>query len=74
MLLFRHNSSFLGSVVKKKNLPANSEDAGVVSSRIPWSGRFPWRSKYSNIFAWETPGTEEPAELQSVWSPRVRHD
>ena len=28
----------------------------------------------SSTLAWEIPGTEEPAELQSVWSQRVRHD
>ena len=28
----------------------------------------------SSILAWEIPWTEEPAELQSMGSQRVRHD
>ena len=27
-----------------------------------------------SIFAWEAPGIEEPGGLQSMGSPRVRHD
>ena len=29
---------------------------------------------HSRILAWETPRTEEPGELQSMGSQRVRHD
>ena len=29
---------------------------------------------HSSIFAWETPWTEKPGELQSTWLQRVRHD
>ena len=29
---------------------------------------------HSNILAWRIPGTEEPSELPSVGSHRVRHD
>ena len=29
---------------------------------------------YSNIVAWRIPWTEEPGRLQSLLSPRVRHD
>ena len=29
---------------------------------------------HSSILAWEMPRTEEPAELQSMVSQRVRHD
>ena len=29
---------------------------------------------YSNILAWRIPWTEEPGELQSMGSQRVRHD
>ena len=29
---------------------------------------------YSSILAWRIPWTEEPAELQSMGSRRVRHD
>ena len=29
---------------------------------------------YSSILAWKIPWTEEPGGLQSIGSPRVRHD
>ena len=29
---------------------------------------------HSSIFAWRIPWTEEPGELQSIGSQRVRHD
>ena len=29
---------------------------------------------HSSILAWEIPWTEEPGRLQSIGSPRVRHD
>ena len=29
---------------------------------------------HSSIFAWRIPWTEEPSGLQSIGSPRVRHD
>ena len=29
---------------------------------------------HSSIFAWRIPGTEEPGELLSMGSPRVRYD
>ena len=29
---------------------------------------------HSSIIAWRIPWTEEPGRLQSIWSPRVRHD
>ena len=29
---------------------------------------------HSNIIAWEIPGTEEPARLQSMGPQKVRHD
>ena len=29
---------------------------------------------HSSIFAWEIPWTEEPGQLQSIGSQRVRHD
>ena len=31
-------------------------------------------ASYSSILAWEIPWTEEPGELQSVESQRVRHN
>ena len=29
---------------------------------------------HSSVFAWEIPWTEEPGQLQSIGSQRVRHD
>ena len=47
----------------------------------PWFdssvGKIPWRRKKatrSSILAWRIPWTEEPGELQSMGSQRVRHD
>ena len=55
---------------KKKKPPANARDTGL----IPGSGRSPGggHGNHSNIPAWRTPWTEEPARLQSIGSQRVR--
>ena len=29
---------------------------------------------HTNVHAWRIPWTEEPGELQSMWSQRIRHD
>ena len=29
---------------------------------------------HSNILGWKIPWIEEPAQLQSLWSERIRHD
>ena len=62
-----------GSVVK--NLTANAGDARDAGS-ILRSGRSLEKemASYSSILAWEIPWTEEPGELQSVESQRVRHN
>ena len=57
---------------KKKNLPANAGDVGL----IPGSGRSPGEGngnscQYSCL---EIPWTEEPGRLQSGESKRVGHD
>ena len=46
------------------------------SDSTPGSGGFPWRRKWqpTRILAWEIPWTEELGRLQSIGSPRVRHD
>ena len=46
---------------------------------IPGLGRSPRGGhgnpvQYSSILAWKIPWTEEPGELQSMESQRVRHD
>ena len=58
-----------------KNPPANAGDAGSV----PGLGRFPVGNHlekemvtHSSILTWEIPWTEEPGELQSMSSHRVR--
>ena len=62
-----------GAVVK--NLPANAGDAGNAGF-IPGLGRSPGvgNGNHSSILAWKIPWTEEPGELQSMGSQRVRHD
>ena len=58
-----------------KNPPANAGDireAGL----IPESGRSLEEgvAPHSSILAWKIPRTEEPSELQSMGSYRVRND
>ena len=55
-----------------KNLPATREI---------WVQTLDWKDSqekemmtYSSIVAWRIPWTEEPGELQSMGSQRVRHD
>ena len=58
-----------------KNSPANTGDIRDVGL-IPGVGRFPG-GEHGNplrILAWRIPWTEEPGELQSIGSHRVRHD
>ena len=42
----------------------------------PWVGKSPWRRKWqpTAIFLPGKSQTEEPGELQSMWSQRVRHN
>ena len=51
----------------------NMEDLGSV----PGLGRFPWRSVWQSnpvFLPGESPWTEEPGMLQSMWSQRVGHN
>ena len=60
-----------GSVGKESTCKAR--DTGS----ILWVGKIPWRraiATHTSIIAWEIPWTEEPGELQSKGSQRVRHD
>ena len=57
------------------NLPASAgdiRDAGCA----PGLGRFQGEemATHSSILAWRIPKTEEPGELQSMGSQRVRHN
>ena len=59
----------------EKNSPANGGDLRRGFS--PWVGKIPWSRKwlnYSSILAWKVAWTEEPGELQSIGSQRVRHN
>ena len=43
----------------------------------PWVGKIPWRRAWQPtpvFLPGESPWTEEPGRLQSMWSQRVRHD
>ena len=55
-----------------KNLPASSGDTCL----IPEWGRSPEEemATHPSILAWRIPGTENPGQLHSVGSQRVRHD
>ena len=62
-----------GSVLK--NPPASTGAIGD-SGSIPGSGRYPGEGSGNSIhiLACGIPWTEEPGELQSTGSQRVRHD
>ena len=62
-----------GSVVE--NLPASAGDPGG-TGLIPGLGRAleEGMATHSSILAWKILWTEEPGGLQSMGSPRVRHD
>ena len=58
---------------KKKNLPANARDVGLISG----PGKFPWRNKWqpTPIFSpRKIQWTEEPRGLQSTGLQRVGQD
>ena len=43
----------------------------------PWVGKIPWRRKWQPtpvFLPGESPWTEEPGELKSMGSQRIRHD
>ena len=57
-----------------KNLPANAGDKRWVRS-LGWkSSMEKGTTTHSTVLAWIIPWTEEPGELWSMGSQRVRHD
>ena len=58
-----------------KNLPADAGDIREMGL-MPGSGRSPGEGhdNHSSIFAYKTPWTEEPGDLQSMGSQRVGHN
>ena len=55
-----------------KNLPAMQE---MKVHSLGWEDPLEkGMATHSNILAWIIPWTEEPGELQSVWSQRVGHN
>ena len=55
-----------------KNLPAMQETQVLsLGQKDPLEKGM---ATYSSILAWNTPWTEEPGRLQSVWSQREGHD
>ena len=57
-----------------KNLPANAGRRKRLRFH-PWVGKIPWRRTWQPFStSRESPWTEEPGELQSIGSQRVRHD
>ena len=57
-----------------KNLPANAGRRKRLRFH-PWVGKIPWRRIWQPFStSRESPWTEEPGELQSTGSQRVRHD
>ena len=62
-----------GSVVK--NLPAIQETQETQVRSLGYKGPLQeGMATHSSILAWRIPWTEEPGELQSIGSERVRHD
>ena len=59
-------------VQKVKNLPAVQETQ--VQSRSQENHLEKRMATHSSILAWRFPWTEEPGQLQSMESQRVRHD
>jgi len=55
-----------------KNPPANAGD--IRGNFDPWVGKIPWRTAWQTHSSILVPWTEEPGELQSIGSQRVRHE
>ena len=55
-----------------KNLPAMKET--LVQSLGQEDPLEKGMATHSSILAWRIPQTEDPGELQSIGSPRIRHD
>ena len=54
-----------------KVFPSDSDDKKSLGQEDPLDKEM---ATHSSILAWRNPWTEEPGGLQSVQSPRVRHD
>ena len=58
-----------------KSLPAGAGDKETQVPSLGWEGPLEKETVIlSNVLAWEMPWTEDPGGLQSVGSPRVRHN
>ena len=58
-----------------KNPPANAGDLRGGGPSLRWEDPLEEvMAAYSSILAWRIPCTEEPGGLESIGSPRVRHD
>ena len=58
-----------------KNLPANAGDAGVTVQPLGWEDPLEEEmATHSRILVWRIPWLQEPGELQSIGSQRVRQD
>jgi len=58
-----------------KNPPANAGDKEIWVRSLGWEDPLKeGMATHSSILAWRIPWTEEPGELQSIGSERVRHD
>ena len=62
-------------VLLVNNLHANAGDIKRLEVD-PWVGQMPdeGMAAHSSILAWRIPWTEEPDEIKSIGSQRVRHD
>ena len=69
-VLYVSRASLVAQMVK--NLPAMQE---TQVQSLGWEDPLEeGMATHSSILAWRFPGTEEPGGLQSMGSPRVRHD
>ena len=58
-----------------KNPPANAGDKEIWVRSLGWEDPLKeGMATHSSILAWRIPWTEEPGELQSIGSKRIRHD
>ena len=58
-----------------KNPPANAGDTGAAGQSLGQEDPLEEETAtHSSILAWRIPWTEEPGQLQSMGSQRVRHD
>ena len=68
-----HHTGPSQMVLVVKNLPANAGDKRRVLS-LGWKNSMEKGRTHSTILAWIIPWTEEPGDLWSMGSQRIRHD